>query len=112
MSQYRFLQDHYIAVGGGMTIPAGSTQSTADAGGLLPTNWIPSNSVDPIDASAITAFFNAGVQLWLGCRIGVNGFAIAPPAIYWKSVGPGLFQLTGAGASLGARSLANHGAVP
>jgi hypothetical protein len=75
VSTYRMLADHLIPVGGGMIVSAGTTQSTQDVGGLLPTNWTPSNSVDPQDTSAITAFFNAGPQIFPGARIGTNMFA-------------------------------------
>jgi hypothetical protein len=107
MSVYRFLAPHYLGVGGGMYINAGSVLSTADVGGILPANWVPSNSVDPIDASAIAAFFAAGVQLWPGCPIGVNGFQIAPPVTYWQSSRPQYneYALVSAGVVLGWRNL-------
>src|SRR4029077_10596844 len=72
MSTYVLLQDHWI---GTNFLPAGSTQSTADVGGLLPVGWVPTPNVDPIDAAAVTAFYKAGPQF--------PGLTQVKPATYW-----------------------------
>jgi hypothetical protein len=114
MSIYRLLADHLIPVGGGMIVSAGSIQSTADVGGLLPPNWTPSNAVDPLDTAAVTAFFAAGVQVWPGCTIGVNGFLTAAPKTYWRITDrvSDQWSLTGLGAGLGAKPLTSRGMRP
>lgn len=60
MSTYLLLEDHWI---GNNYLPAGSTQTTADIGGLLPTGWVPTPNVDPLDAAAVAAFYAAGPVL-------------------------------------------------
>jgi hypothetical protein len=57
VSTYRFLQDRSI---GGIYYLAGTTAATADVGGTLPTGWVPSGQVDPLDPQAVEDFFNAG----------------------------------------------------
>ena len=59
MAQYRFLEDAFV---GQIFYQAGTTASTADVGGTLPTGWIPNNNVDPLDSPATVAFYNAGPQ--------------------------------------------------
>jgi hypothetical protein len=106
MSQYRFLSDHSI---GGQYYPAGTTASTADVvGGSLPVNWVPSGAVDPLDAPALTAFFNAGPQVPLNpIRTQFTGIDVIPATTAWKPV-PGTatptrsYKLTGLGAGLPA----------
>jgi hypothetical protein len=75
MSSYYLLADHSI---GGLYFPAGSTQSTADVGGLLPTGWQPSNNCDPLDAGALAAFYAAGP-----CLPSPRLF-VRPPKTFWK----------------------------
>jgi hypothetical protein len=57
MSVYRMLQAHCIA---GVYFDAGSIASTADVGGTLPTNWVPTPNVEPLDTAAVNAFYAAG----------------------------------------------------
>jgi hypothetical protein len=100
MSQYRFLQDHYV---NGVYYQAGTIASTFDVGGSLPTGWQPSGAVDPLDEAAVTAFYAMGPQI----RASV-GIAIARPVTYWTpNPNPTLpgnagreFVLTGLGAGL------------
>jgi hypothetical protein len=104
MSQYRFLSDHYI---GGAIYPAGTTASTADViGGSLPVGWVPSGAVDPLDAPALAAFFNAGPQQPLNpIRTQFTGINVVP-AITALAPVPGTsnptrtYRLTGLGAAL------------
>jgi hypothetical protein len=106
LAKYRFLQDAVDI--NGIYYQAGSIASTADVGGTLPAGWIPPAAVDPIDAAAIQAFWNAGPQQLGLCRQQWNGIGVAPPAIYWTSFPPGggtqPMILTGAGAALGFRN--------
>jgi hypothetical protein len=104
MSQYRFLSDHWI---GGQYYPAGTTASTADViGGSLPVGWVPSGAVDPIDAPALAAFFNAGPQGPLNpVRTQFTGIDVVPPITAWKPVAgtatpTRTYRLTGLGAAL------------
>lgn len=105
-AQYRLLADHYLP--SGASVSAGTVITE---GVDVPMGWIPSPSVDPQNAQAIQAFWNAGP---MGCldaeksrsqysSIG-NFFVFLAPVIYWTRIpGTTLFQLTGAGASLGAK---------
>ena len=102
MSAYRFLQDCYV---GTQLYLAGSTASTADVSGSLPTGWVPNGAVDPQDNAAITAIWNAGPQLCGLVRPQWSTQAVNTPAIYWQPFNLALtqYQLTGAGASLGPK---------
>lgn len=99
MSTHYLLAYHYV---GGLYFPAGSTQATADSGGLLPTNWSPSNNVDPLDAGALAAFY-ANAPCLPSPRLFVR-----PPKTFWKMApqpaNPGVMKwsLAGVGAALAA----------
>jgi hypothetical protein len=82
MSRYRFLQDAYI---GNVLFPAGSTASTADVGGLLPTGWVPGPYVDPLDTPALNAFYSGGPQRPARQWSGANGAPGPKPVTYWVS---------------------------
>jgi hypothetical protein len=81
VSTYRFVQDCWI---GQNYYQAGSQASTADVGGTLPSNFIPSAACDPLDASALSAFYAAGPQL-LGRQWAGNAQFMFPPVTYWKA---------------------------
>jgi hypothetical protein len=108
MSTYYLLADHAI---GPYVFPAGSTQSTADAGGLLPTGWSPSNNVDPIDAGALAAFYANGP-----CTCSPRPF-VRPPKTFWKRT-PGansgvmFWSLTGLGSGLAGLFTQNGAGTP
>lgn len=99
MSSYYLLADHSI---GGLYFPAGTTQSTADAGGLLPSGWSPTPNVDPLDAGALSAFYAAGP-----CLPSPRLF-VRPPKTFWqRSPQPSnpsamKWSLTGLGSALAA----------
>lgn len=101
MASYRFLQDHYV---NGVTYLAGTTASTADVFGSLPARWQPSGQVDPLDNTAVQAFWNAGVQLLGLVRQQWTGIPIVPPTTYWTpAVTPNPYReylLTGLGAQM------------
>jgi hypothetical protein len=102
VSQYRMLSDHSIR---GFYYQAGDVASTADVGGTLPTGWVPSNNVDPLDPAAVTAFWTAGFQP-LGPVLNHWSFVtVAPPITAWIPVAgtsnPNRFyRLGGLGAAL------------
>ncbi len=109
MARYRFLADHSI---GGEYYQAGSTASTQDVGGTLPTGWVPSGNVDPLDSAALTAFYAAGPQT--PGLIRSPWTYVAPPITYWTPTGtPGLreYRLTGLGAALAAKQMYVNGAA-
>jgi len=82
MSRYRFLQDAYIA---NVLFPAGSTASTADVGGLLPTGWQPGPYVEPLDTPAVNAFYSAGPFRASLARQQFSGVPVPGPTTYWVS---------------------------
>jgi hypothetical protein len=78
MSRYRFLVPHSV---GPYYFPAGTIAATADVpGGLLPTGFVPSGGVDPLDTPAVNAFWAAGPSRVSLAR---TGAFVAPPATYW-----------------------------
>lgn len=103
-AQYRLLIDHYLP--GDVLTPAGTTVTE---GVQIPVGWVPTPSSEPLNASAIQAFWNAGPQGLKDAEPGRDRFwtglayRLAPPLVYWASIGNGLWQLTGAGASLGPK---------
>ena len=80
MSTYRFLQDHYV---NGVTYLAGTTAATFDAGGTLPTGWLPSGAVDPLDAPAVNAFYAVGPQVCGSIKTQWSGLSVAAPVTRW-----------------------------
>ena len=88
---------------------------TVTDGVEVPPNWIPTLGVDPKNAAAVQAFYNAGprpstegkgelygYQGWqFPSRFPIPGAqsAIQPPATYWIRLANGLWKLTGLGSS-------------
>ncbi len=72
MSTYRMLEDHWV---NNQYLVAGTVQTTADVGGLLPANWIPTPNVDPLDTPAVNAFYAVGPVRPVT--------PIATPVTYW-----------------------------
>jgi hypothetical protein len=104
MATYRMLQDHYIA---NQLLLTGTIQSTADVGGVLPTNWKPSANVDPLDAAAVNSFYALGPQPLGLVRQQLASILMFPPVTYWKATNAGAntsWTLTGLGAGLPAIS--------
>jgi hypothetical protein len=102
MSSYRFLSDHSIR---GQYYPAGTTASTADVGGSLPLNWVPSGAVDPVDPAALAAFYAAGPQVpGNPIRTQFTGINVVPAITFWRRVSGSnpnvLYQLQGLGLGL------------
>ena len=103
MARYRFLQDHHI---GGLYFAAGAIAATADVGGLLPADWVPTAGVDPLDNAAVNAFHASGPNPPNLMRQQWTGVNVAPPITYWTGVaineGTTQWSLTGLGAGLPA----------
>jgi hypothetical protein len=109
MSSYYLLADHAI---GAYVLSAGSSQSTADAGGLLPTGWSPSNNVDPLDAGALAAFYANGPCLPSLFR---PTQAVKPPKTFWQRTfdpnNPGAVKWTLAGLGSGLAAVFTQNGV-
>src|SRR5262249_24763986 len=95
MASWRALQD---LIGPSGYVHAGETFSTAD-------DWRPPNAVDPLDNSAVTAFYAAGVQMTPLARQQWSNISVSAPVTYWQAIpntNPTLWALTGLGAGLPA----------
>lgn len=101
---YRLLADHYLATGYAV---AGTIVTE---GKEIPTGWIPTTASEPQNQIAIQNFWAVGPRaqkdaeplrdrFWSGAAL----FSQVQPVIYWIQIGNGLWQLTGAGASLGPK---------
>ena len=110
MSTYRFLQYHYV---NGVTYLAGTTAATFDAGGTLPTGWLPSGAVDPLDAPAVNAFYAVGPQVCGSIKTQWSGLSVAAPVTRWTPAGPNQqYVLTGLGAGLPFKQMLFGGVQP
>jgi hypothetical protein len=104
MAQYRMLEDHYV---NNQLLAAGTTQTTQDenGAGLLPANWTPSANVEPMNASAVTQFYNQGPKPLGLVRQQFSTVFVVPPTTFWKATVSAnsqttSYSLTGLGASL------------
>jgi hypothetical protein len=70
----------------------------------VPTGSAPPPAGDPIDVDAVQDLWNFGPRLLPLVRQQWSNVPVTPAAIYWVAVSPGLWQLTGAGSSLGPRA--------
>jgi hypothetical protein len=100
LSTYRLLKDHYV---NNVYFSAGTTQSTADVGGLLPTGWQPTLDVDPLDTPAVNAFYamRPGYPELIQQQFQTQ--SVSPPVTYWVGTPTGdvtRWSLTGLGADL------------
>jgi len=105
MASYRLLEDHWLSSpGGGMLVPAGSIVSDQPPNPTIPVGWTPTPNVDPLDASAVTAFYAQGPVKPGRLASQFSNAVVNTPATYWKAVASpvGFFGLTGLGASLPA----------
>jgi hypothetical protein len=95
MARYRWLQDGFSP--GGYYFQAGDIASTVDVGGILPTNFVPSAALDPLDASAVAAMYAAGPQIMpILVRQQWSGVPVLPPVTYWRQIpGSRQWQLVG-----------------
>jgi hypothetical protein len=80
----------------------------------VPSNFIPPAACDPLDADGLNKFFAAGVQLLGLCRIQWSNQNVPAPKIWWQLVSQinQTYQLTGAGAVLGQKTLTDRGMRP
>jgi len=97
MAQYRCLVDIFLPAPGCHYAQAGDLLSDVvptPAGCIpIPSNWVPPLGVDPIDAGAQQAFFNAGPTGMKACDHGVpntvmsgqrwSDVPVAAPSVYW-----------------------------
>jgi len=91
MATYRALQDIDLGKNWGQ-VQAGTILTDQGPVPNIPANWSPPAAVDPLDGPAVTAFWNAGVQLLGLVRQQWNGINVAPPVTFWKvdpTAGPG-----------------------
>jgi hypothetical protein len=100
MASYRLLQDHYVADAGGTLLSAGQVVTT---GKELPSNWVPTNNCEPMDADATNVFWNAGPVLAGPFASQFSTLFVAPPKTFWEPVGNGFWQLVGLGSALAPR---------
>lgn len=106
-AQYRLLSDHYLV--SGYTVAG----SIITEGKEIPFGWPPSQAVDPLNAGAIRAFWNLGLQVitgdffiyTTGPTIYRETQGVIPPITYWVAVPgqPNTYILTGPGAALGPK---------
>jgi hypothetical protein len=113
MASYRLLAPHYVRT---QYLGAGEVVSDGP-GGVLPSGWVPTIGVDPLDEDAIQRFWNAGsiAQVrqpwWSQGYWGMQGGrwvpGVGPPLIYWEpATSPASWWiLTGAGAALGPKAI-------
>jgi hypothetical protein len=98
VARYRLLQTHYV---NDRLLEAGSVVTT---GAELPNGWLPTGSVEPLDADALAAFYAAGPQDCELARVTAVGRGVSvpldAPVTFWKLVSGGRWQLTGLGAAL------------
>lgn len=106
LAQYILRVDHYIK---DVYIPV---DTLVTEGKELPIGWIPTPAAEPINTPAIQAYWNAGPFGVSSAQYSLDffnspfwQFPKVKMKVYWVEVGgqPGYFQLTGAGASLGAK---------
>jgi hypothetical protein len=98
MAKYRCLTDIFLPAPGCRYAQAGDLLSDViptPANCIpIPVGWIPPLGVEPIDAAAQSAFFNAGPSGMNNADHGIpntmmsgqrwSGIAVAPPNVYWK----------------------------
>ena len=92
MATYIFLVD---AVVNGQYIQAGTTQSTVDAGGILPIGWPPIVDVDPVDSVAIWNYWAQGPRQRNLFRQQWVGLPIPNPIYTWVQAANGQWSLGG-----------------
>lgn len=80
---YYMLEDHWINE---HYLQAGTIQKTADLGGNLPINWVPSPNVDPVDANAVAAYTAAGYRPRGLIRMQYSNLPVNPPVYNWRLV--------------------------
>jgi len=70
----------------------------------IPVGWTPTPNVDPLDAGAVTAFYNVGPVKPGKLSSQFSNAVVGTPATYWApvSLASGFWQLTGLGAGLPA----------
>jgi hypothetical protein len=67
-------------------LSAGSTQTTADGGGVLPVGWIPNPNVDPVNQAAIDAYRAAGYRERGLIRTQYAAEPVSGPNYVWQQI--------------------------
>jgi hypothetical protein len=89
LGTFRFLKDHWVDED---YILAGDVKE-------MFTFWVPTADVEPLDTTAVNAFYSAGPKLGAVIRSQFTNRPIAPPITYWRALSPNLWALTGLGAA-------------
>lgn len=102
-AKYLLLVDHYLATG---YTQAGTVVTE---GVQIPVGWLPTLAVDPLNTSAVLAFWNNGPRGQQDAEKARDFFPFIPftaPQVYWAAVPgqQGVYVLTGAGALLGNKT--------
>lgn len=92
VARYRLLKDHYIS---GNYIQASEIVSEGDS---IPSSWIPSINVEPLNTPATQAYYDAGPDLGAVVRTQWTQLPVPRPVTYWYEVSSNLWALTGLGA--------------
>lgn len=90
-SRYRLLTDHYI---NGNYFFASEVVSQDD---VLPSYWVPSIDVEPLNAGATQDYYDAGPDLGAVVRTQWTQLPVPRPVTYWYEVSPNLWALSGLG---------------
>jgi hypothetical protein len=106
-ASYRLLSDHWLVDPSGANVYH-SAGDIVTEGISIPFGWPPTLASEPLNTQAIQQYWNIGPRGMLDAEpqrdFYVKAFNLVPPSIKWVRVGgTTLFQLTGAGASLGAK---------
>ena len=95
-AQYMLLRPHffngYIAAG-----------SVITEGIDVPSGWVPTLAVDPLNMDAVNAFFAAGPRsggIYEDLSLWPVGMITYQPATFWVKASGGLWSLTGLGANI------------
>ena len=106
-ASYRLLSDHWVVDMSGANVYHNAGDIVME-GRDIPFGWPPTLASEPLNTQAIQQYWNIGPRGMLDAEpqrdFYVKPFNLVPPSIKWVRVGgTTLFQLTGAGASLGAK---------
>lgn len=98
---YYFLYDHFVDE---EYIQAGETREM-----FVP--WTPTADVEPLDATAVQAFWEAGPSLGAVVRTRLQQYPVRRPVTYWYKTTGFYWALSGLGAGLAPRSAPRLGRI-
>jgi len=105
-AQYRLIQPHYLANNRRYEVGETIRETDNTGPGDVPSGWVPSLAVDPLNSQAATAFYNAGprqisyddLQRWSNSQwANIAPTTTVRPVTFWVKNG-NQFSLTGLGA--------------